>query len=67
MKLTLTSKTEVEYNLVEMSTWQGNSYDIEFLYKANITEVGNTVATERYYNIDEALERFKEVTEGMRK
>lgn len=67
MKLTLTVKTEVEYNLVEMKVWQGNAYDIEFYYKRSVTERGDRVATERYYNVEEALERFKEVTEGMRK
>lgn len=67
MKLKLAVKTEVIYNLVEMTTWQGNSYDIEFLYKENITERGDLVARERYGNINEAITRFKEVTEGMRK
>lgn len=67
MKLKLAVRTEVIYNLVEMTTWQGNSYDIEFLYKENITERGELVARERYSNINEAITRFKEVTEGMRK
>lgn len=67
MKLKLTEKTEVNYNLVEMSVWQNNFFEIDFLYKKHLTESGEIVAIERYNNVEEALERFKEVTEGLRK